>query len=87
MMTFKTKELLVKYLLDAGLENSGNDNYEFIGGTFTDDGNQYARPYYTIKEYKDGWGIHATRNLYANSIYFQKDGRGDPVNLRVFGRA
>lgn len=87
-IAFATKKEAVKYL--RSIDYLYCTNPEGRGDCFTHSGpyvsshGEYNRPYYTVRRYKDGWGIHAEYYYYNNVYNAPTDGRVNIYNVDCY---
>lgn len=63
------------------LEWSQDKKYFYERGTYYLSHGEYARPTYSIRRYKDGYGIHIETYYYQGTLRAKQTGRMNAINL------
>jgi len=76
-LSFKTKSEALNYLrsIPELEESTKRPGIFWRRGTYYLNHGEYDRPEYSVRRYKDGWGIHVAYFYYPGTFYAPKDGR------------
>ena len=77
ILSFKTKAEALEYLRSVKVleESARHPGVFYRGGVYYLNHGEYARPVYSVRRYKDGWGIHVKHFYYYGTLYVPSDGR------------
>ena len=84
--SFNSKQEAENFLNSIAFLENNKGNYS-PAGTYYLANNEYARKYYTVRKYKDGYGIHCVHSYYPGTYNAAKSGRireEEIENLRRF---
>ena len=76
-LSFPTKADALRYLrsIPELEESTQRPGVFWRRGLYYLNHGEYSRPEYSVRRYKDGWGIHAAYFYYAGTLYAPRDGR------------
>jgi len=76
-LSFRTKKEALDYLrsIPQLVESAQRPGVFRRTGTYYLNHGEYSRPEYSVRRYKDGWGVHVKYFYYPGTLYVPKDGR------------